>query len=79
MVFVLQLTQFGLQGDAALEESPLLLQAASEGTAYQLLQLLLHAQMIILQLAELHENILIRGAADGGGVANIILAKIHGS
>lgn len=33
MVFVLQLTQLGLQGDAALEESPLLLQAASEGAA----------------------------------------------
>lgn len=78
MVFLLQLTQFGLQGDAALEESPLLLQAASEGTAYQLLQLLLHPQMIILQLAELHENVLIRGADGGRGVANIILAEIHG-
>lgn len=67
---MLQLTQFGLQGNAALEDATLLLQATHECAAYQLLQLLLHPQMTILQLAELSEDI--------AGGANTMLADLHG-
>lgn len=70
-MLVLQLAQLGLQGSAALEDASLLLQATSERVAQQLLQLLLHAQMIILQLAELHEDVVIGGT-------NIVLADFHG-